>query len=111
MKRKNKDQTRLWTVVAASGVAAVAVATFAAYRSTVNRLVPTSTNTGTSSKTYTFSAPAVSTPNIPDVPVQNNVTNVPKPSSSAPTSSDVPANKPIIADVGNILPVDGEVSH
>lgn len=113
MKRKNnKDQTRLWTVVAASGVAALAVATFAAYRSTVNRLVPTSTNTGTTSKTYTFSAPQNSTPSIPDVPVQNNVTNVPKPSTSGSSStSDVPANKPIIADVGNILPVDGEVSH
>ena len=109
MKRKNKDQTRLWTVVAASGVAAVAVATFAAYRSTVNRLVPTGTSA--TSKTYTFSAPTNSTPSVPDVPVQNNVTNVPKPSSSTPTSSDVPANKPIIADVGNILPVDGEVSH
>lgn len=111
MKRKsNQEKTRLWTVVAASGVAAVAVATFATYRSTVNRLVPTGTSAGTAaaSKTYTFSAPE----SIPDVPVQNNVTGIPKPSSgSSSTSSAVPTNKPIIADVGNILPVEGEVSH
>lgn len=111
MKRKsNTEKTRVWTVVAASGVAAVAVATFAAYRSTVNRLVPTGTSTGTTatSRTYTFSAPE----STPTVPVQNNVTGIPKPSSeSSSTSSDVPANKPIIADVGNILPVEGEVSH
>lgn len=112
MKRKsNTEKTRLWTVVAASGVAAMAVATFAAYRSTVNRLVPTGTSAA-ASKTYTFSAPTNSTPSVPDVPVQNNVTNIPKPSSGGSSStSDVPANKPIIADVGNILPVDGEVSH
>lgn len=111
MKRKNNlEKTRLWTVVAASGVAAIAVATFAAYRSTVNRLVPTGTSAA-ASKTYTFSAPASSTPSVPDVPVQNNVTNVPKPSTSEATSSAVPANKPIIADVGNILPVEGEISH
>lgn len=113
MKRKSKtEKTRLWTVVAASGAAAVAVATFAAYRSTVNKLVPTGTSAATS-KTYTFSAPE-SVSSVPDVPVQNNVTNIPKPSGASvtnPTSSAVPANKPIIADVGNILPVDGEVSH
>lgn len=111
MKRKsNQEKTRLWTVVAASGVAAVAVATFAAYRSTVNRLVPTGTSTGTTatSKTYTFSAPE----SVPTVPVQNNVTGIPKPSSGGTSSSSaVAANKPIIADVGNILPVEGEVSH
>lgn len=108
-RRNNRENSRLWTIVAASGVAAIAVATFAAYRSTVNRLVPTGTSVSSTSstKTYSFSAPE----STPDVPVQNNVTGVPKPSSGGSSTSDVPANKPIKADVGNIMPVDGEISN
>ena len=114
MKKKTNRQNKTFAIAAAAGAAAVAVAMFAAYRSTVNRLVPTSTSTPAISQTYTFSAPEVS-----DVPVQNNVTGVPKPdntssgsaNSSDSTSSAVPVNKPIIADVGNILPVKGEISH
>ena len=114
MKKKTNRQNKTFAIAAAAGAAAVAVAMFAAYRSTVNRLVPTSTSTPTISQTYTFSVPDVS-----DVPVQNNVTGVPKPdntsrgsaNSSDSTSSAVPVNKPIIADVGNILPVKGEISH
>lgn len=109
-RRNNRENPKTWTIVAASGVAAVAVATFAAYRSTVNRLVPTGTTASsvTSSKTYTFSAPESSS--LPEVPVQNNVTGVPKPSStSSTTASATPVNKPIIADVGNIMPVTGDI--
>lgn len=114
MKRKNNSDKK-WAIIAASGAAAVAVTMFAAYRSTVNRLVPTNTSAA-SKQTYTFSAPQNS-----DVPVQNNVSNVPKPdssqnSSTKPKPSDnssdaVETNKPIIKDVGNIMPVTGEISH
>lgn len=114
MKRKNNSDKK-WAIIAASGAAAVAVTMFAAYRSTVNRLVPTNTSAA-SKQTYTFSAPQSS-----DVPVQNNVSNVPKPDSSqtgstkpkpSDNSSDaVETNKPIITDVGNIMPVTGEISH
>lgn len=114
MKRKNNSDKK-WAIIAASGAAAVAVTMFAAYRSTVNRLVPTNTSAA-SKQTYTFSAPQNS-----DVPVQNNVSNVPKPdssqnSSTKPKPSDnssdaVETNKPIITDVGNIMPVTGEISH
>lgn len=114
MKRKNNSDKK-WAIIAASGAAAVAVTMFAAYRSTVNRLVPTNTSAA-SQQTYTFSAPQNS-----DVPVQNNVSNVPKPESSQ-NSSDKPkpsenssdaveTNKPITTDVGNIMPVTGEISH
>ena len=114
MKKKNDQKNRTFVIAAAAGAAAVAVTMFAAYRSTVNRLVPTSTSTPTISQTYTFSAPESS-----DVPVQNNVSGVAKPngSTSKPTdgsqgtSETVPANKPIVADVGNIMPVNGEISH
>lgn len=114
MKRKNNSDKK-WAIIAASGAAAVAIAMFAAYRSTVNRLVPTNMS-AVSQQTYTFSAPQNS-----DIPVQNDVSNVPKPESSQtgstkpkPTenSSDaVETNKPIITDVGNIMPVKGEISH
>ncbi len=114
MKRKDKQTNKTFYIAAAAGAAAVAVTMFAAYRSTVNRLVPTTTSAAASRQIYTYSAPQAS-----DVPVQNNVPNVPKTTSSTPTSSKttpsssntVEANKPIIADIGNILPVKGEVSH
>lgn len=109
-RRNNRENSRLWTIVAASGVAAIAVATFAAYRSTVNRLVPTGTSVSSTSstKTYSFSAPE----STPEVPVNNNVTGVPKPSSGGSSStSAVPVNKPTISDVGNIMPVDGDISN
>lgn len=112
MKKKNNNRSnKTFAIAAAAGAAAVALTMFAAYRSTVNRLVPTSTSSPASSQqTFTFSAPESS-----DVPVQNNVTGVPKPDSTSSktesTSSTVPANKPIVADVGNIMPVKGEISH
>lgn len=114
MKRKSEKQNRTFAIAAAAGAAAVAITMFAAYRSAVNRLVPTGTTTSTS-QSFTFTAPDSS-----DTPVQNNVSGVTKPdgtnSSNNPgnsddTSSTVPTNKPVIADVGNILPVTGEISH
>lgn len=115
MKKKNNSEKK-WVILAASGAAAVAITMFAAYRSTVNRLIPTNTpaKSSASQQTYTFSAPTSS-----DVPVQNPVTNVPKPESST-NSSQKPANgssgavevnKPIVSDAGNIMPVKGEISH
>lgn len=116
MKRKNNRSNKTFAIAAAAGAAAVAVTMFAAYRSTVNKLVPTSTSSpAASQQMFTFSAPETS-----NVPVQNNVSGIPKPngtsgsgSTSEPdsTSSTVPANKPIVADIGNIMPVKGEISH
>lgn len=106
MKRKQNSEKK-WAIITAAGAAAVAVAMFAAYRSTVNKLVPTTT------PTYTFSAPEKS-----EVPVQNNVSNVPKPDNSQvgskpsdSSSNVIEANKPIKTDVGNIMPVEGEISN
>ena len=115
MKRRNNRFNKTLTIAVSAGAAAVAVGIFAAYSSTVNKLVHTNTsaNIGTNRQTFTFSAPSSS-----DVLVQNNVSGVPKNTSSNkadtsnPIVSDtVEANKPIIADVGNILPVKGEISH
>ena len=114
MKKKTNQINRTVAIAAAASAAAVAITMFAAYRSAVNKLVPTSTSTPATGQTFTFSAPEAS-----DTPVNNNVTGVPKPgntSSGSANKSDsssdaVTANKPIIADVGNILPVKGDISH
>lgn len=112
---KSKKSNKTLAIASAAGAAAVAVMMFAAYRSTMNRLVPTSTSAGTSTQqSYVFSAPTVS-----DVPVNNNVTGIPinntssaeSTVSSSSDTSTVTANKPIIADIGNIMPIRGEVSN
>lgn len=112
MRRRNEKQNvKLIGAASVLGAAAVAVAVFAAYRTTTNRLIPT----GTGISSYSDSSSGKS-----DVPVQNSVPNVPlggaqssNKSSSTQKSSQpsVEANKPVIAEIGNILPVEGEVSH
>ncbi|MDE7228992.1 MAG: M23 family metallopeptidase [Oscillospiraceae bacterium] len=114
MKRRRNEKQNVKLIGAASvlGAAAVAVAVFAAYRTTTNRLIPTGTTS-----TYTYSSS-----NKSDVPVQNNISNVPigssKPSSdksstisSSSKPSAVETNKPVTVEIGNIMPVEGEVSH
>lgn len=110
MKRKNNSFKKTWIIAASAGAAAVAVSIAAAYRSTVKNLVPTKLPDISSVPEQTFSFPA---PSEPDVPVQNTISNVPITNSSAsdPESDAVQTNKPIVADVGNIMPVEGEVSH
>ncbi len=109
-RRTEKQNVKLIGAASVLGAAAVAVALFAAYRSTTDRLIPT----GSDINTYSSSGKS-------DVPVQNSVPNVPigssKPpadkSSSSKSSSkpSVNVNKPVNVEVGNILPVEGEVSH
>lgn len=111
MKRRRNEKQNMKLVGAASvlGASAVAVSLFAAYHATQNRLTPIHS---TSSSSHVISPPDSSY-----VPVQNNVPNVPKtPSSttSGKTNTSEPTietNKPIVADIGNILPVEGEISH
>lgn len=115
MKNRKKDSQngKALALASALGIAAVVVSVFAAYNATMKRLVPTGTSTGESSWVYSNSSS--------DVPVQNNVAGVPiensKPSSTKKPngSSSEPAeevNKPIVAvEIGNIIPVKGEISH
>lgn len=116
------------TIVIASsaGAAVVAVTMVAAYNSAIRKLVPTGTKPYNSSVTYSSAA---------DVPVQNTYTDLPKEdglvnaahpsadnsskktekSSSTPATAssepDIPVNKPVNTEMGNIFPVVGEVSH
>ncbi len=114
MKRRRNEKQNMKLIGAASvlGASAVAVSLFAAYHATQNKLTPIHS---TSSSSHII-APS----NSSDVPVNNSVPNVPKTSSSSnkkstgKTSTSEPTvdvNKPIVAEIGNILPVEGEVSH
>lgn len=113
-RRKEKQNVKLIGAASVLGAAAVAVAVFAAYKSTTEKLIPTGQNSGS----YTYSSSSDSGSKS-DVPVQNSVPNVPIGSSGNRSSStsdsgskpSVEANKPVIAEIGNILPVEGEVSH
>lgn len=110
MKRRNEKQNlKLIIGASAVGLTAVAVSLAGAYSSTMKRLTPTG---GTSSGVYSFSAPKSSAD--ADVPVNQNVSGIPK-SSSKPTQSSSSqaeeANKPVSPNIGNIMPVEGEISH
>lgn len=119
MKRRNEKQNvKLLGAASVVGIAAVAVSLIAAYSSTMKRLTPTQSD----DRTFSYSTSSS------DIPVQNSVPNVPldrgsskntsssgssKPESSkASSSSDAEeANRPVTVDIGNILPVEGEVSN
>lgn len=105
-RRNDKQNAKLIGAASALGAAAVAVALFAAYRATSNDLIPTG---GGGESAYSSSAKS-------DVPVNKPVSNIPKGSSkpastSSKPTSDVEVNKPITVEIGNIMPVEGEVSH
>lgn len=114
MKRRNEKQNmKLIGAASVLGASAVAVSLFAAYHATQNRLTPIHSSSSGSH--------IVAPPDSSYVPVNNSVPNVPLNSgsksnslSSSKTNSSEPtvdANKPIKAEIGNILPVEGEVSH
>ncbi len=91
------------------GVAAVSVASFAAYSRTMSRLTPTD-NDASSDVTWVFEADAED-----DLPVNKPQQNVPKEpevkQASEATAEAEEANKPVVIEARNIMPVEGEVSH
>lgn len=106
MRRNERKNMRLLGVTAALGISAVALSLFAAYRNTTKGLVPT----GSSGSDYVYTYSGSSS----EVPANNSISNVPKSSSEKSNQSSQPAeevNKPVAPEIGNIMPVDGEVSH
>lgn len=110
MKRRNEKQNmKLIGAASVLGASAVAISLFAAYHSAQNRLTPVHS---TSSSSHIIASTTSS-----ELPVNNSVTNVPREQSSSRSSSTsssgtaVETNKPVTVDIGNILPVEGEVSH
>lgn len=113
------------------GVAAAAAAVISAYNATMSKLVPTNTNP-VSSNTWVFEPDEDDPPKStaaepvnadvteePAAPVGSIITGIPldedEPAIAPVRETDeapaVEANKPITADIGNIMPVDGEISN
>ncbi len=95
------------------GIAAVSIASLAAYSRTMSQLTPTENEDTTSQNTWVFEAD-ISDDN--DVPVNNHKNDVPKDDEirEAPaevTEDATEANKPVVIEARNIMPVNGEVSH
>lgn len=110
-------------IASAIGICAVGAAMITAYNSAMQRLIPTNTQE-TSSNTWVFTSKAdeSSTAEVnnstADIPLDTVKTDsaaaaadptdpVEKDGSSAAEE----VNKPVTADIGNIMPVEGEVSH
>lgn len=94
------------------GVAAVSVASLTAYNRTISRLTPTEDDTS-SNNTWVFEADVGGE----DVPTNNTQDNVPMTDLTAEAADESitieaeEANKPVVIEARNIMPVSGEVSH
>lgn len=107
-------------IASAIGICAVGAAMITAYNSAMQRLIPTNTQE-TSSSTWVFtsktdddSAAEVnnSTADIPRESEEAAEANIPaEPAKNTDISEAEEVNKPVTAEIGNIMPVDGEVSH
>ncbi len=106
MKRRNQSTNiKLIGLASTVGAAAVAVSLIAANNASKHNTIPTSSG---SEYVYTYSSSSSA-----DIPVQNSVPNVPIESSSKEENSQ-PAeevNKPVTTEIGNMMPVAGEISH
>lgn len=112
-RRQNNESKNAKSIAIASaiGLTAVAASLVAVYGSTARRLVPTSSSPE-SHWSYSSSKSG-------DVPVNNDVSGVPKDSGSSSSSAEKmqkpesssaePVNKPVTIKAGNILPVEGEI--
>ena len=117
-RRSEKQNVKILGLASAVGVAAVAVSLLAAYSATMKRMVQTTPTGGGGSSTYVYTSPDNSSGSS-DVPVQGSVPNVPLDSNKGSSSknnsgSSQPSeevNKPVTSTIGNILPVEGEVSN
>ena len=117
--RKNSINGKGLAIASAVGVCAVGAAVIAAYNSTMQRLIPT--NGGTAEvNTWVFrDTEEASLPE--DEPVaeisvglaetSEEAAEAMTPVSVAAEETAEPVNKPIVAEIGNIMPVEGEVSH
>lgn len=75
-------------------------------------MIPTTSDNSASDWSY-------SPTSVPDVPVQKPITNVPKDNNTSKTQGSQntqsepteQTNKPVKTTIGNIMPVEGEISH
>ncbi len=116
-KRQNNESksAKSLAIASAIGIAAVAASLVAVYGSTRRNLVPTGNSTPESNWSISSSK------NTGDIPVNNDVSGVPKNNNSSSSSSSSknndkqsssdaePVNRPVTIKAGNIMPVEGEI--
>lgn len=95
------------------GIAAVSIASLTAYNRTISRLTPTDDEDDSSQSTWVFEA---GLEDGDDLPVNNTKNDVPKEDEVKEAAQDVvveaeEANKPVVIEARNVMPVVGEVSH
>lgn len=114
---KNAENGKVLAIASVVGVLAVGAAVFAAYTATMSRLIPTSTPQTDSTNTWVYDASPVEqkVDGVPleedDQPVFSPEENLEIEEASDVTEEAEEVNKPVTPEMGNILPVEGEVSH
>lgn len=97
-------------VASVVGVLAIGAAVLAAYNTTMSRLVPTNTSQTTATNEWVFDAEPVDKA-VSNIPAEEKEYPALGPAESGETETAEEVNKPVTADIGNIMPVEGEVSH
>lgn len=110
--KKGAGSPKALVIASVIGAAAIGAATLAAYNSTMRRLVPTNTSGADSTNTWVFeesdepAAPAAGGEKTAADDAQEVLANAVTEEESAEE-----ANRPVEAKIGNIMPVDGEISN
>ncbi len=110
---KNAASGKALAVASVVGVLSIGAAVFAAYNTTMERLVPTGTATSTTTNTWEYDASPVEK-HVDNVPANESDVDAPDEGAeeaAAQTEEAEEVNKPVTVEIGNIMPVEGEVSH
>lgn len=113
--KKSAGSPRALIIASIIGAAAIGTATLAAYNSTMRRLVPTNTSGGDTLNTWVFdekeSEESYEPAGASALPYSEETEQAQETLSNEFEESAEEANRPVQASIGNILPVDGEVSN
>lgn len=110
--KKGAGSPKALVIASVIGAAAIGAATLAAYNSTMRRLVPTNTSGTDSVNTWVFDESGE-----PALPTAGGEKETAESGAQEVLANDVTeesaeeANRPVEAKIGNIMPVDGEISN
>ena len=110
--KKGAGSPKALVIASVIGAAAIGAATLAAYNSTMRRLVPTNTSGTDSVNTWVFDEsgePALPTAGGDKETAESGAQEVL--ANDVTEESAEEANRPVEAKIGNIMPVDGEISN
>ena len=110
--KKGAGSPKTLVIASVIGAAAIGAATLAAYNSTMRRLVPTNTSGTDSVNTWVFDEtdePALPTAGGEKATAESGAQEVLAEDTTQESAQEV--NRPAEAKIGNIMPVDGEISN